>query len=271
MLTRFTPFLSLLRAFPSLFRDVGKLAGRRSRLTLAAVASVLAAVTAVLAGLSATCTPTAGAAGTVGPGPVSHATRTAGRNGAPTPESVSARPAADHRQPGAAHRPPAHTRPASGDLLRRPIAPQLYLIYDSTTPSALPRRHAIAVYADGGYVASRRQVAGRRHVLWIDTNGRDPAASALDVEPGDATPSVAARWARSKLYEEPHSLARIYTMRSEWQAVRHSINRLPSSMRLHVRWWIADPTGVPHIVPGSQATQWYWGPRYDISTASPRF
>jgi hypothetical protein len=107
--------------------------------------------------------------------------------------------------------------------------------------------------------------------VWIDTNGRDPAASALDVEPGDATPSVAAHWARCKLHEKPHSLARIYTMRSEWPAVRNAIDRLPTTMRHHVRWWIADPTGVPHIVPGSQATQWYWGPRYDISTACPRF
>jgi hypothetical protein len=42
-------------------------------------------------------------------------------------------------------------------------------------------------------------------------------------------------------------------------------------MRSHVRYWIADPTGQPHIVPGSDATQWYWGSNVDISTATPRF
>jgi hypothetical protein len=42
-------------------------------------------------------------------------------------------------------------------------------------------------------------------------------------------------------------------------------------MRTQVRWWIADPTGHPHLVPGSQATQWYWGENYDISTAEPGF
>jgi hypothetical protein len=42
-------------------------------------------------------------------------------------------------------------------------------------------------------------------------------------------------------------------------------------MRSHVHYWIADPTGVPHIVPGSRATQWYWGKGYDVSTASPNF
>ena len=40
-------------------------------------------------------------------------------------------------------------------------------------------------------------------------------------------------------------------------------------MQHQVRWWIADPTGVPHVVPGAQATQWYWGHNYDISTALP--
>jgi len=53
--------------------------------------------------------------------------------------------------------------------------------------------------------------------------------------------------------------------------VQAAIAALPSSMQSHVRWWIADPTGVPHLVPGSSATQWYWGSGYDISTASPGF
>ena len=42
-------------------------------------------------------------------------------------------------------------------------------------------------------------------------------------------------------------------------------------MQSHVRWWIADPTGVDHIVPGASATQWYWGHNYDITTAKPGF
>jgi hypothetical protein len=40
-------------------------------------------------------------------------------------------------------------------------------------------------------------------------------------------------------------------------------------MQHQVRWWIADPTGTPHIVPGADATQWYWGHSYDITTARP--
>lgn len=95
-------------------------------------------------------------------------------------------------------------------------------------------------------------------MLWIDTNATDPHASVLDVEPGDATPAAAAHWAHRKLRAQPHALARIYTMRSEWAAVRVAVGELPSPMRSYVRWWIADPTGIPHIVPDADATQWYW-------------
>ena len=52
---------------------------------------------------------------------------------------------------------------------------------------------------------------------------------------------------------------------------RRPSHALPHQMQSRIRWWIADPTGVPHIVPGSSATQWYWGSSYDITTAAPRF
>jgi hypothetical protein len=145
-----------------------------------------------------------------------------------------------------------------------------YRIYDSVTPSAIPAHHEIATYATGAYAVPASHVAGKK-VVWIDTNGTDPHANALDVEPGDVTPAGAATWAQAKLAASPKSIAIIYTMRSDWAATRDAIDTLPQPMRTHVRWWIADPTGVPHIVPGAQATQWYWGPSYDISTAAHSF
>jgi hypothetical protein len=42
-------------------------------------------------------------------------------------------------------------------------------------------------------------------------------------------------------------------------------------MHSHVKYWIADPTGSPHILAGASATQWYWGPSYDISSAVEGF
>ena len=66
-------------------------------------------------------------------------------------------------------------------------------------------------------------------MLWIDTNGSDPAASALDVEPGIATPAGAAQWVSQKLKADPRSLAIIYTMRAEWQRVKDSVAGLPAA------------------------------------------
>ena len=145
------------------------------------------------------------------------------------------------------------------------------MIYDSVTPSAMAGHKHVATYATGNYAASPAQVAGHKSVMWIDVTGYDHAASVLDVEPGDASPSLAGSWAWHRLHEHPRALARIYTMRSMWPAVQAAVAKLPASMRSHVRYWIADPTGTPHIVPGADATQWYWGSSYDISSATPRF
>jgi hypothetical protein len=153
------------------------------------------------------------------------------------------------------------TQPASGP----------YQIYDSTTPSSIPAGQQAAVYSDGAYAASPSQVAGHPNTIWIDTNGSNPSANALDVEPGDATPAQAAQWVAQKLTDTPNQVAIVYTMQSDWSAVQQSVGQLPQWMQSHVRWWIADPTGVPHMVPGASATQWYWGPNYDISTANPGF
>jgi hypothetical protein len=146
-----------------------------------------------------------------------------------------------------------------------------YRIYDSVTPSAIPAHERIATYANGDYAVNSSQLSGRGSVLWIDATGSDPSASVLDVEPGDASPSTAAWWAWQKLHSDPSTAAIIYTMRSEWPSVRSDISTLPSHMQSQVRYWIADPTGVQHMVPGAEATQWYWGHNYDISTANPGF
>jgi hypothetical protein len=166
----------------------------------------------------------------------------------------------------AVHHGAGHRRHVSHKAAAKP-----YLIYDSVTPGAIPAGRAAAVYSTGPYAAQPSEVAGHDRVVWIDTRGSNPGASALDVEPGDATPAIAADWARRRLSANPHALARIYTMRSEWASVQSAVSSLSSWMRSRIRYWIADPTGTPHIVPGSDATQWYWGKSYDITTATPRF
>jgi hypothetical protein len=53
--------------------------------------------------------------------------------------------------------------------------------------------------------------------------------------------------------------------------VKDNMATLPTWMQSRVRYWIADPTGVPHMVDGANATQWYWGTSYDITTANAGF
>jgi hypothetical protein len=144
-----------------------------------------------------------------------------------------------------------------------------YQIYDSVTPGVLPTDKAAAVYANGAYAASASQMSHHKSVLWIDTNGSNPNANVLDVEPGDATPAGAAAWVQHRLTAHPNEVAIVYTMKSAWGDVKSNVGHLPSWMQHKVRYWIADPTGNPHVVPGSSATQWYWGKSVDITTANP--
>src|SRR5258707_819964 len=179
-------------------------------------------------------------------------------NGGPAVSRTPAR----HRKPprSSSARPGVHARrhkrsPITSALPSKPAAP--YLIYDSVIPSAIPAHDLVATYATGPFAVSPSQVAGRGPVLWIDVYGTDYEASALDVEPGDATPALAANWAWHRLSAHPDAIAHIYTALSEWPAVQAAVATLPAWMRARIRWWIAHPTGIPHIVPGSDATQWY--------------
>jgi hypothetical protein len=174
----------------------------------------------------------------------------------PAPATKASSAARASRQRGAQR--PAHTKP--------------YIFYDSLLPAAVPADKELATYANGARPVPAAAVAGRTGpVLWIDVTGGDPLAPILDVEPGNASPSIVASWVSRRLTAQPGSHAIIYTMRAEWPAAEAAVATLPKAMQAHVRWWIADPTGYPHVVPGSDATQWYWGRGYDISTANPDF
>jgi outer membrane lipoprotein SlyB len=181
---------------------------------------------------------------------------------------------AESQQQGPSRR-QAPSKPQTPSRRQAPSKPQTpsqpYLIYDSTEPSTVPVGQLVATYADGPFAVSPYEVAGHGKVLWIDTNGSDPQASALDVEPGDATPAIAGQWVQQKLTAQPKATAIIYTSLGEWQEVQAAIGTLPASMQSHVKYWIANPTGIPHMIPGASATQWYWGSTYDISTAEPGF
>jgi hypothetical protein len=298
--------LPRLGSIKSLFDLTPGLARRPSPLTLGTAALTMAAVVGVTIGVSSGSAPaitvasdryvttqTEGVRGTPGaaagspatgaqpaakppsraghtvPSGGGHPARQAGPAGNQQNQAAGQTPAAAgqaaHQQ--AAHRQADHRQANSQHAAARA---QPFLIYDSTTPEAIPAgQQVVATYATGPGAVPAAQVAGRSEVIWIDIYGDDYAAQALDVEPGNASPSTAASWAYQRLTEFPNATAIIYTMISEWSRVQAAVATLPSWMRSRIRWWIADPTGEPHMVAGASATQWYWGSNYDISTAEP--
>jgi hypothetical protein len=209
------------------------------------------------------------------PAPAKHASFLEQRVAAAS-HAAPAASAATHATAAAAVTHSAPPAPSAAPAQPAPPAPpappaQPTQLYDSVTPSSIPAGAPAAVYSDGSYAASPSQVAGHPGTLWIDTNGSNTKANALDVEPGDATPQQAGQWVYQKLHSTPNQVAIVYTMRSDWSATQAAIGQLPPWMQSHVKWWIADPTGVQHMVPGADATQWYWGQNYDVSTANPGF
>jgi hypothetical protein len=180
------------------------------------------------------------------------------------------RPAAPRSQQAAARPTASASATASASPGFSPSKP--YEFYDSVEPETVPAGAIVGTYSTGARPVPASAVAGRKQVLWIDTLATDPAGSgALDVEPGCATPSQVPGWVSGRLKAHPTQVAIVYMSLSEWPQVQADVASLPSWMRSRIRWWVADPTGVPHIVPGSSATQWYWGATYDESMAASNF
>jgi len=278
-----------------LLRNSFRYRRRPSRVVLGVAAATVAAGVGIFAGLSVgSGAPAAGHTGVLSAATISGARD--GASGASSAAKAAAAKAAAAKAAAARHKAAVHQHRAAAEAASSPRArrsggtqhpaaaapvaprrhaaaapPKPFLVYDSVTPEAIPGNPVVATYADGPRPDSPAMVAGRAKVIWISITGLDPNASALDIEPGCASPSQAAGWVSSRLHVHPHGVAILYTMISDWSAVQANVASLPSWMKSHIRWWIADPTGTPHIVPGSQATQWYWGPSYDISTALPGF
>lgn len=263
----------------------------RVTLVVAGAASALLAITVVALGLALGGAPAASPAGR---SPAALAANSGAASGAVsgTAASSAASKAAvagsgtKHDAPAAKHSPAATPAPAQATEHRHhhhhhaasqaQVAatqpqPKPFQIYDSVNPQAIPGDPVVATYADGPHPDSPSAVANFSHVMWVDIDASDPHADALDIEPGCASPSEAAGWVSARLNADPHRVAILYTMISQWATVKADVSSLPAWMQSRIRWWIADPTGSPHVVAGSQATQWYWGQNYDISTALPGF
>ncbi|MGH8359060.1 MAG: hypothetical protein ACRESF_16345 [Pseudomonas sp.] len=142
-------------------------------------------------------------------------------------------------------------------------------MYDSVTWQAIPAdAEVVAGYIDGLYrwpdeawarFPKARQV---RIAVFASTNAGD----VLDVETGDATPAQSRDWVVKRL--AAGIIPTIYCDLSNIDAVRAACSGLTFD------WWAAHYTGVPHLEPGSVATQWAdpaagSGSDYDISLCAP--
>ena len=150
------------------------------------------------------------------------------------------------------------------------------IMYDSTRPGLIPAgAEYIAIYGNGRFAADRatvkRQFPSAR-IYSIDVLNTDPAGCGIaDVENGDMTPADVPGWVQARLGAHPGVLCRIYCNRSNGPAVKDQVAMLPAEAREQVRYWIADPTGTPHMVPGADATQWLWAGSWDESLLDPAF
>jgi hypothetical protein len=112
-------------------------------------------------------------------------------------------------------------------------------------------------YIDGIYAVSGAEVRARfpdAVLVPIAVFANTNAGLVLDIETGDALPEEAPGWVRMRMAA---GIARpvLYVNRSNWDIVRLYCTGLP------VDYWLADPTCVEHLVPGTIATQWFWSSR----------
>lgn len=175
----------------------------------------------------------------------------------PTPKPAPVTAPAEPAQPAPQPPPPA---PAP-----TPQPNVFFTMYDAVTEEAIPAGKPVAGYSNGNYVSDPGAYKSPVDIKWIDVTGENHNAQVLDLEPGNGGPSMAAGWVAERIAEHPDDIAIIYTMKSWWEPVKQSINTLPLDVQDHVRYWIADPTGVEHMLPGASATQWYWGQDLDKS------
>ena len=150
--------------------------------------------------------------------------------------------------------------------------PQPFRMWDSIEPALIPANAvAVAGYVGGHWPTFPDLLQRFPHAahLSIAVSAREDA-HCLDVEVGDAVPDEAPGWLRRQ-WERGVKRPWLYANASTWAAMA-PILRESAVKRGQYRVWVADPTGVPHIVEGSDATQYDWhalGRNLDVSLCLP--
>jgi hypothetical protein len=145
------------------------------------------------------------------------------------------------------------------------------VMQDSTTPDSIPAdAQAIAGYVNGAKSEWPANAWGRfttKYVRHIDVLAAG-VGDVLDVETGDATPGEARGWLE-EYWANPRSewWPALYCNKSTWAEMGEQVKGVNFVL------WLADPTSIPHIIPGSQATQYAWDGtnNIDYSVTEPAF
>lgn len=143
-------------------------------------------------------------------------------------------------------------------------------MYDSTRPNLIPSGSlGIAIYGNGLYKANYDEIKAQfpdARIWLIDVLGNGYDCGILDVETGDATPGMIYQWCDEReIQHDWEVLNRIYCNLSTWPTVKSYVAMMPARLRSTVRYWVADWTGQPHLVPGSDATQYENTIDWDLS------
>lgn len=137
-------------------------------------------------------------------------------------------------------------------------------MYDAVTPRNIPASALlVAGYADGHYAnvpALHSRFPHAKVVTIAVAHGT--RAMVADVETGDLSPATAVQWARDTMHDVPNGELTIYANTSTWPSVVAAFKAAHVSLP---QWWAAHYTGVPHLEPGSIATQYADTGGYDLS------
>jgi|SRR5271166_555578 len=170
------------------------------------------------------------------------------------------------------HKPvPKPPKPPAPKPTPKPPASR-FVMYDSTNIGNIPHwAAAVAGYVNGSfanYGQVLRTFPHAKHLSIAVSSNQD--ALCLDIENGDATPADAPAWVRkqhARGVKRPVVYANSSIMPAVIAALEHD-----SIKREEYLVWTAHYTNVPHIEPGSDATQYEdHHELYDVSLCQPWF
>jgi hypothetical protein len=145
-------------------------------------------------------------------------------------------------------------------------------MYDSTNVSNIPHGAvAVAGYVNGSFANFNEMVKAFPHAKHLSIAVTSHAdAHCLDIETGDATPADAPAWVRrqhARGIKRPIVYANTSTMPAVIAALEHN-----GIKRNEFLVWTAHYTNIPHIEPGSDATQFEDHKElFDVSLCEPWF